>query len=73
MINYDGIKIKLHMIGRKYDKLGREEKLYKECWRNLMDRHHKEQPRTLYIGEISPTRCNNCVFYSQWLYSTCFG
>ena len=26
-----------------------------------------------YIGEISPTRCNNCVFYSQWLYSTCFG
>ena len=28
---------------------------------------------TLYSGEISPTRCNNCVFYSQWLYSTCFG
>jgi hypothetical protein len=27
----------------------------------------------LYIGELSPTRCNNCVFYSQWLYSTCFG
>jgi hypothetical protein len=26
-----------------------------------------------YSGEISPTRCNNCVFYSQWLYSTCFG
>ena len=26
-----------------------------------------------HIGEISPTRCNNCVFYSQWLYSTCFG
>ena len=25
------------------------------------------------FGEISPTRCNNCVFYSQWLYSTCFG
>jgi len=24
-------------------------------------------------GEISPTRCNNCLFYSQWLYSTCFG
>ena len=24
-------------------------------------------------GEISPTRCNNCVFYSQWLFSTCFG
>ena len=22
----------------------------------------------LYIGEISPIRCNNCVFYSQWLY-----
>ena len=27
----------------------------------------------LYSGEISPTRRNNCVFYSQWLYSTCFG
>ena len=27
----------------------------------------------LFSGEISPTRCNNCVFYSQWLYSTCFG
>jgi len=27
----------------------------------------------VYSGEISPTRCNNCVFYSQWLYSTCFG
>ena len=24
-------------------------------------------------GEISPARCNNCVFYSHWLYSTCFG
>ena len=31
------------------------------------------KPQFLYIGEISPTRCNNCVFYSQWLYSTCFG
>ena len=29
--------------------------------------------RKLYSGEISPTRCNNCVFYSQWLYSICFG
>ena len=27
----------------------------------------------LYRGEISPTRCKNCVFYSQWLYCTCFG
>ena len=27
----------------------------------------------LYSGEISPTRCSSCVFYSQWLYSTCFG
>jgi len=25
-------------------------------------------------GEISPTRCNNCVFIlRKWLYSTCFG
>ena len=28
--------------------------------------------KLLKCGEISPTRCNNCVFYSQWLYSTCF-
>ena len=27
----------------------------------------------LYSGEISPTRCNNCVFYSQWLYSNVSG
>ena len=32
-----------------------------------------EYPRLFDGGEISPTRCNNCVFYSQWLYSTCFG
>ena len=24
-------------------------------------------------SEINPTRCNNCVCSSQWLYSTCFG
>ena len=24
-------------------------------------------------SEIHPTRCNNCVYSSQWLYSTCFG
>ena len=43
VINYEGVKTKLHMIGRKYGKLGREEKLYTECWwRNLIDRHHKE-------------------------------
>ena len=24
-------------------------------------------------GEIIPTRCNNCVYSSHWLYSTCFG
>ena len=24
-------------------------------------------------SEINPTRCNNCVYSSQWLYSTCFG
>ena len=24
-------------------------------------------------SEISPTWCNNCVYSSQWLYSTCFG
>jgi len=23
--------------------------------------------------EINPTRCNNCFYSSQWLYSTCFG
>ena len=29
-------------------------------------------PRLL-NSEINPTRCNNCVYSSQWLYSTCFG
>ena len=24
-------------------------------------------------SEINPTSCNNCVYSSQWLYSTCFG
>ena len=24
-------------------------------------------------SEIIPTRCNNCVYSLQWLYSTCFG
>ena len=24
-------------------------------------------------SQIIPTRCNNCVYSSQWLYSTCFG
>ena len=24
-------------------------------------------------SEINPTRCNNCVYSSQWLYSTYFG
>ena len=24
-------------------------------------------------SEINPTRRNNCVYTSQWLYSTCFG
>ena len=33
----------------------------------------KRRPTGLYSGEIIPTRCNNCVFYSQRLYSTCFG
>ena len=26
-----------------------------------------------YGSEIIPTRCNNCVYSSQWLHSTCFG
>ena len=28
---------------------------------------------TRFNSEIIPTRCNNCVYSSQWLYSTCFG
>ena len=28
---------------------------------------------TVKSSEIIPTRCNNCVYSSQWLYSTCFG
>ena len=30
-------------------------------------------PCIMLISEINPTRCNNCVYSSQWLYSTCFG
>ena len=24
-------------------------------------------------SEIKPTRCNSCIYSSQWPYSTCFG
>ena len=27
----------------------------------------------IFNSEINRTRCNNCVYSSQWLYSTCFG
>ena len=30
-------------------------------------------PCIMLNSEINPTRCNNCVYSSQWLYSTCFG
>ena len=30
-------------------------------------------PYIMLNSEIIPTRCNNCVYSSQWLYSTCFG
>jgi len=30
-------------------------------------------PCVMLYSEIIPTRCNNCVYFSQWLYSTCFG
>jgi len=30
-------------------------------------------PCIMLNGEIFPTRCNNCIYSSQWLYSTCFG
>ena len=30
-------------------------------------------PCIMLYSEINPTRCNNCVYSSQWLYSTCFG
>ena len=37
-------------------------------------RCENQNSHVVYSSEISPTRCNNCVFYSpQWLYSTCFG
>ena len=43
------------------------------CFRASCFNSSNNPTRCNYIGEISPTRCNNCVFYSQWLYSTCFG
>ena len=30
-------------------------------------------PCIMLNSEINPTRCNNCVYSLQWLYSTCFG
>ena len=30
-------------------------------------------PCIMLNSEINPTICNNCVYSSQWLYSTCFG
>ena len=33
----------------------------------------KNTTNTQTDSEINPTRCNNCVYSSQWLYSTCFG
>ena len=30
-------------------------------------------PCIMLNSEINPTRCNNCVYSSQWLYFTCFG
>ena len=30
-------------------------------------------PCIMLNSEINPTKCNNCVYSSQWLYSTCFG
>ena len=30
-------------------------------------------PCIMLNSEIIPTRCNNCVYSSQWLYCTCFG
>ena len=32
-----------------------------------------EVPFITLNSEMIPTRCNNCVYSSQWLYSTCFG
>ena len=33
----------------------------------------KHRLKVVVSSEIIPTRCNNCVYSSQWLYSTCFG
>ena len=30
-------------------------------------------PCIMLNSETNPTRCHNCVYSSQWLYSTCFG
>ena len=30
-------------------------------------------PCIMLNSEIIPTRCNNCIYSSQWLYCTCFG
>ena len=49
-----------------------------EC--RYLKRFVKQRKRLIFVvpcimlnSEIIPTRCNNCVYSSQWLYSTCFG
>jgi len=32
---------------------------------------HTNIKTSIHTSEINPTRCNNCVYSSQWLYSTC--
>ena len=44
-----------------------------ELWRITQQNLIFVVPCIMLNSEIIPTRCNNCVYSSQWLYSTCFG
>ena len=47
--------------------------VWDSAWRNALHIPHEHLLTYLRNSEIIPTRCNNCVYSSQWLYSTCFG
>ena len=69
-------KVKTRVIPVMIGATGTISKSFRKYIRNITGNHEvKGLQKTAILGnsEINPTRCNNCVYSSQWLYSTCFG